>query len=260
MRKFSRALITGASRGLGRDICFQLAQCCEHLTLVGRSLEGLVETQNILKKHHFNGDIELLIVDLNDIAAVKKIADYNKKVDLLVNNAGLGYMKRFENTSAEEIHHMMMVNMYNLTQITNVVSKRMIQQGGGQIINIASAAAFFPIPYFGVYAATKSYVLSFSQALAYELKPHHIQVKTVCPGGINTDFSQRAGLKADILKKYEKFILSPQQVARAVFQATQKDQSVIIPGLSNHFLNFLSHILPRSWQVKLSALTYSQYL
>lgn len=261
MKKFKRALITGASRGLGKEITKQLQSKCESLVLLGRDQKNLEALKVELKeKYGFPGDIDLLSVDLSRTDALEKIKSFSKEVDLLINNAGVGFVDYFENMSEKQLHDMMIVNMYSLTFLTNHFAKNMIAMGGGQIINVASVAAFLSIPYFSVYAATKSYVLSFSQAVDVEFKKHNVRVKAICPGGIWTDFHTTAGVNESAIGANKRYVAAPEVIAKAVIDLIENSKSSTTPLMVNKFIAFLSRVLPSELQTDLVGKTYRQYI
>lgn len=259
MKKFKRALITGASKGLGKEVATQLLLHCENLVLLGRDEPALINLKKDLKKN-YAGEIDIFVVDLMNNEDLEQVKRFSKPVDLLINNAGLGFVNEFTRMSEENLKSMLLVNNYALTILTHHFANKMLQQSGGQIINISSAAAFLPIPYFSVYSATKSYVLSLSHALDIELKSKGVRVKALTPGGIKTNFHVYAGMDDQQVKKSESMMASAQDTAKSVISLIQDEQNALTPGAPNKVLQFLSWLLPSGVAAQLAAKTYKKHV
>ncbi len=190
------ALITGASAGLGAEFARQLSSCAGTLVVVARRLDRLEALKEELTLQHPALRVLLCEVDLNDPQGVPQLLENLKErqmeIDLLVNNAGLGDVGTFESSDWSRVQSMLRVNVEALTALAHGLVPRMVARKHGAILNVASTAGFLPLPTFAVYAATKAYVCSFSEALAIELRPKGISVTALCPGPVATEFGEVA--------------------------------------------------------------------
>ena len=191
-----QALITGASAGIGREFARQLAERARALVLVARRQQRLEELRRELVARHPGLRLEIHRTDLSQHAAVDEllawIAAQNFALDLLINNAGLGDLGAFATADPTRVEQMMEVNMVALTRLTRAVLPGMIERKRGAILNVSSSASFLPISNFAVYAATKAYVTSFSEALRGELHGAGVHVSALCPGPVRTEFTEVA--------------------------------------------------------------------
>lgn len=237
------ALITGASSGIGYELAKVFAQHQYSLILVARSQNKLRELADDLKSQH-EVSVHIIEKDLSLPHAAKEIydevQDHSLEVNVLVNNAGIGYVGWFHEASGEANKDVTQVNIAALTELTRLFAKDMVKARSGKILNVASTGAFHPGPYIAVYYATKAYVLSFSEAIANELSPYNITVTAVCPGATRTNFARRAG-KRDV-----KWAMDAKKVAAISFQALMKGKKVVVPGWMNKILI----ALPRSFVSK----------
>src|SRR5438067_2633335 len=193
-------LITGASAGIGREFARQLVGRAGSLVLVARRRERLEELRNELTVHDPNLNVRIHQTDLSDANAVKELCDWLEReriaIDLLINNAGLGDRGPFATSEPERVKEMIGVNVMALTVLTRALSPGMIARKRGAILNVSSSASFLPIPDFAVYAATKAYVTSFSEAICAELHGTGVTVASLCPGPVHTEFSKVADRKS----------------------------------------------------------------
>lgn len=184
-------LITGASAGIGTEFARQIAARGYNVTLAARRIERLTELAAELEDEH---DVRAVAVacDVTDAEQRQELLDSidarGDKIDILINNAGIGTEGAFSSFTVEENVRQIDVNVTALTAITSMVVPALVEQKSGAILNVASTAAFQPIPRQAVYAATKAYVTSFSQALAQELKDTGVSVTVLCPGPTRTEF------------------------------------------------------------------------
>jgi len=240
------ALITGASSGIGRELAHIFATHGYNLVLVARRKNKLQEIKDSLT----NTNVEIIVQDLTAPHAVDSIcAQLDAKkihIDALVNNAGFGVYGNFSSTPIEKESNMVQLNVMALTELTKRLLPHMIHKKCGQILNVASTAAFQPGPHMAVYFASKAYVLSFSEALHEELKSHHIAVTTLCPGPTQTEFENRATEQNQSMSLFKGHIMNAQDVAQIGFAALQKNKAVVITGLKNNILIFLNRFTPRS--------------
>ena len=234
-------IISGASSGIGKCIAKELdRQNLDQLWLIGRNGAKLAELSSSL-----NSETRLFTLDLTDKSSYEVIAgalqESGAQVEYLVLSAGVGFNGAFETLSIEQISSMTDINCTALVTLTR--SALPYVQKGGKIINIASGAGFLPQPYFAVYAATKSFVISFSKGLRYELRKKKIKVCAVCPGPVDTEFF--AGLK-DVKEYKKKYLISPEKVARGSIKAAAKGKAIFSPTFSMKAVHLMSKLLPSS--------------
>lgn len=249
------ALITGATGGIG----YELAKCCaEHgidLVLVGRSPEKLAKVKEQLVT---DNDISAttIQVDLSSSDAPSMIADHLKKqkitVTHLINNAGFGDFGPFIQTEWAKEEAMMQVNMQAVVHLTKLIIPGMVERGSGRVLNLASTAAFQPGPWMAVYYATKSFVLSFSEALSYELKDTGVTVTALCPGPTRSGFQKQAHIEDSKLVK-DRALPTAAEVARYGFDAMISGRPVAIHGFMNKIMARLVGLLPRRMVVSIVA-------
>jgi short-subunit dehydrogenase len=253
------ALITGASKGIGRAIAEELASRNVDLLLVARSGALLKETADELTAK-YNIQADHLAVDLSDPQAPVQIRAWIKEkgyaVNILVNNAGYGLSGGFEQYTADEYRAMMQVNMTTPVALTSLLIPELKQHSRSYILNIASAAAYQAVPGLTVYAASKSFLLSFSRGLTYELRRTNISVTLVSPGGTDTDFANRAKVGAKAVKAGEKLNMTPKAVAKLAVAAMFARKTEIVTGFVNKLGAFLVWLLPKKLAEKTAAGIY----
>jgi len=236
-------LITGASGGIGHELAILAGADNKNLILVARSVEKLDKLAATIRKNN-KSDVITISVDLSNEAGVNKliteITAGNLQFDTLINNAGFGDFGDFAKADLDKNMEMIRLNVSTLTQLSHFALQGMLKAGGGRIMNVASIAAFMPGPGMAVYYASKAYVLSFSEALARELKGSGVTVTTLCPGPTDTSFATAAGLGKSLMHKMIPPATS-MQVAKAGYKAMQKGKAIEIPG----FMNKMSAISPR---------------
>ena len=188
-----KALVTGASSGIGYEISKYLDKLGHDLILVGRNKEKLEELANSLKVN-----VKIVVMDLSELSKVKElyVLIKNQDIDILVNNAGFGLFGEFVETDIKKELEMIDVNIKALHLLTKLFLKDMVKKDKGYILNVASAAGFGSGPLMATYYATKSYVLNLTEAIAYELKKKKskVSVSILCPGPVKTNFNIRAGV------------------------------------------------------------------
>ncbi len=243
------ALITGASAGIGREFARQLAGRARSLTLVARREQKLNELREDLLQHHPNLTVHIRKTDLADLAQPNDLLAWLDRemidVDLLVNNAGLGDSGPFATSDPSRNEQMLLVNVVALTSLTCHLLPRIIAKRRGGILNVSSSAGFLPIPGDAVYAATKAYVTSFSEALRAELRGTGVSVCALCPGPVRTEFqvvARRLGAQSQTGSKF--FFVSVEQVVREALAALQADRPLVIPGFTMKFAMFATRITP----------------
>jgi short-subunit dehydrogenase len=243
------AVITGASAGIGREFARQLADRARSIVLVARRSERLVDLRDELLNRNPNLDVHVRVVDLADKAQLELLIDSLARdkidVDLLINNAGLGDSGPFATSDPIRNEQMTQVNVVALTLLTRHLLRRMIAKHRGGILNVSSSAGFLPIPGDAVYAATKAYVTSFSEALRAELRGTGVSVCALCPGPVHTEFQEvakRQGTQPNLGSKF--FCVPLKQVVRDALAALESDRPLVIPGFAMKFAMFVSRLTP----------------
>jgi len=243
------ALVTGASAGIGREFARQLAGRARSMILLARREERLVELRDELQQQHPNLRIYFRKVDLADLEQLKELIRWLDRerpdVDLLINNAGLGDTGLFAASDPIRNYQMTLVNVVALTSLTRHLLPQMIAKQHGGILNVSSSAGFLPIPGDAVYAATKAYVTSFSEALRGELRGTGVSVCAVCPGPVHTEFQAVARRPGAHPKSGSKlFFVSAEQVVREALAALEADRPLVIPGFAMKFAMLVSRLMP----------------
>jgi hypothetical protein len=243
------ALITGASAGIGREFAWQLATRARSLVLIARREERLVELHDELKQRYSNVAVSVRKADLAELAQIHELVAWldheGIDVDLLINNAGLGDSGDFATSDPVRDEQMTLVNVVALTTLTRRLLPKMIARGHGSILNVSSSAAFLPIPNCAVYAATKAYVNSFSEALRVELRGSGVDVCSLCPGPVHTEFQEVAKRPGSHPDRGPEFVhVSVQQVVQDALAALEANKPLIIPGFPMKLGMFLVRIIP----------------
>src|SRR5437016_6185299 len=243
------ALITGASAGIGREFARQLAGRARSMILVARREERLAELRDELQQQHPKLDVQIRTVDLANLAQLKELMESLNRdqvdVDLLINNAGLGDAGPFATSDPTRDEQMLLVNVVALTSLTRHLLPQMIAKRRGAILNVSSVAGFLPIPGDAVYAATKAYVTSFSEALRAELQGTGVSICALCPGPVQTEFQEvakRQGVQPDIGPNF--LVVTVEQVVRDALAALEADRPLIIPGFAMKLLMLLARLMP----------------
>jgi short-subunit dehydrogenase len=247
----SSALITGASAGIGREFARQLTGRAGSLVLVARRRERLDELRHELTKRDLNLNVHIRVTDLSDDRAVMELCDWLERekleIDLLINNAGLGDLGPFATSDLRRMKEMLAVNVTALTLLTRLLLPGMIARKRGAILNVSSSAGFLPIAGFAVYAATKAYVTSFSEAIRAELHGTGVTVTSLCPGPVQTEFTQVADRRGAERDRSPEFVhISAEEVARAGLAAMERDCPLVIPGFIMKLGMFFVRIMPMS--------------
>ncbi|BBA79233.1 SDR family dehydrogenase/reductase [cyanobacterium endosymbiont of Rhopalodia gibberula] len=243
------ALITGASSGIGTAFAQELAMRQINLILVARSQNKLYQLAEKLQ-HQASIKVEVIIQDLTDQQAAKKvydtIAEKRLSVDFLVNNAGFGDYGAFIQRELPRQVEMIQLNIVALVELTHLFLSEMQQRGTGNIINVASIAGFQPLPYLSVYAATKAFVLSFSEALWAENQGTDINILALCPGPTDSDFFKVADFPDNFINKNNGSLTSAKEVVKDALKALENRKSNTVPGgFINQFIVNSSRFLPR---------------
>lgn len=249
------ALITGASKGIGRELATLFAENRCNLVLVARSDRELTLLKEELE-NSFALSVQLIVKDLSLPDAAQELFDEIKEreidPDYLVNNAGFGDYGAFTDTPWERYEKMIALNVTTLTHLTHLYARDWSGRKPGRILNISSTAAFQPGPMMAVYFATKAFVLHLSEAIGSELKNDQITVTTLCPGPTDTHFGEESKMNASQLVKNVK-IAGAREVAQLGFHAMMKGKPTVIHGAMNKVAPFAIRFIPRKWVTLLSA-------
>jgi short-subunit dehydrogenase len=249
----STVLITGASGGIGYELAKLFARDHHNLVLVARSTEKLAQVAAELQTYGVT--VKTIALDLTASPAPRFLFDQlqreNISIDILINNAGFGIYGEFAQMPEEEILGQIHLNIAALTELTRLFLPPMVARRNGRIMNVASTAAFQPGPLLAVYYATKAYVLSFSEALANELRHSGVTVTCFCPGATNTDFARRAGVENSRLFK-RLGGMSSEKVALDGYRAVMEGRTLAISGAHNWLVAQSTRLAPRKMVTAIS--------
>jgi short-subunit dehydrogenase len=244
------ALITGASAGIGREFARQLAGRAGSLVLVARRLDRLEALRDELTKKHPNLNVHCRAVDLTQSNQVDELCTWLERekitIDFLINNAGLGDRGAFVTSDPQRVREMLAVNIVALTMLTRALLPAMIERKRGAILNVSSSAGFLPIRKMAVYAASKSYVTSFSDSIRGEVRKQGIVVAALCPGPVDTEFSSVA--RRSIVKQpypSPSFMHVPvEEVVRAGLAGIEHNKPLVVPGIVMKIAMLLVRLTP----------------
>ena len=238
-----KALITGASNGLGKDFAIKLSKEGYDLVLVARSKDKLESLKKIIKTN-----VEIVVMDLSVKENVYKLYDkYKNKIDLLINNAGFGVCGNFVETDLNNELNMIDLNVISVHILTKLFLKDFVKRDSGQILNVASSAAFEPGPLMATYYSTKSYVYNMSMSIYEELRKMNSKVKisVLCPGPVDTGFNDRAKVKFGVKS------LTSDYVTDYALKYLHKNKLIIIPGFTMKVGVFATRLVPRKMVTKI---------
>ena len=252
------ALITGASSGIGKELAIIHAKNGGNLVIVARREKSLLNLKYSLQDE-YGVDVEVIVQDLQVDNASQLVFDQiaSKKItiDYLINNAGFGDNQLFKQSDPSRNRMMMQLNMNALTELTHLFVSYWIENKiCGKIMNVASTAAFQAVPYFALYAATKAFVLSFSEGLSLELKNDNITVTALCPGPTKTEFAANSNMDQDLAD--HKMLPTAEDVARFGYKKMIRGQSVAVHGILNKAGTTSGKLFPR----KISAYVAGQIM
>lgn len=254
------ALITGASKGIGKAIAQELAARKIDLLLIARSQDLLQQVANDLSKKYAI-KTAYLAVDLSEADAGQKVFDWclaqNFSINILVNNAGYGLSGTFNKQTLTNNLDMLQVNMLVPVTLTQLFLPQLLAQPQAYILNTASSAAYQAVPGLGLYAATKAFLLSFSRALHQELRNTSVSVTAVSPGATDTDFVVRAQVGPKALKAANQVNMSPQDVAKIAVKAMFRKKPEVITGAINKAGAFLTWLLPKGLVERMAMKIYN---
>lgn len=230
-----KALVTGASSGIGRDIAKELSKKGYELILVARNKEKLEETQKELVTNS-----KTICMDLSNNESCIKLKELTGDVDVLVNNAGFGDFGSFEETDLNKELDMIKTNIMAMHILTKIYLKDMKKKDKGYILNVASIAGFLPGPLMSTYYATKAYVVSLTEGISEELRrsKSNVKISILCPGPVKTNFNNVANVKFSIPSQ------SSEYVAKKAVECMLKNKLIIIPGVKIKMVKFFSKIIP----------------
>lgn len=257
--KDAAALVTGASSGIGADIARSLAERGHDLVLVARREQRLAELARELEEAH-GVRAETVAVDLQAKAGRKRLpktlAELGLRVDVLVNNAGFGTAGLFQRLDGEREAELVRLNCEVVVDLCGRFVPAMVERGAGAVLNVASTAAFQPLPTQATYSASKAFVLTFTQALAADLHGTGVTATALCPGPVRTEFVDVAGLgkEASVLPEFV-WVSSP-DVAEAGVRGLERGKGVVIPGKLNRATSLGGHLTPRSLWLSLGRRVY----
>ena len=238
------ALITGATSGIGLELAKLFAKDGVNLLLTARNEQKLSEIKQEFEQN-YKIRVDFLALDLSILKNIKEIDNYvniNKlEIDFLINNAGFGDFGIFTERDFKKYNEMITLNITALTELTYIFAKKMLAKNSGKILNVASIAGLQPVPNMAVYGATKAFVLSFSQALRYELRKTNVSVTALLPGPTDTNFFNRADGEKSRMTDMK---MSAEKVAQIGYKAMQKGKSKVIAGLMNKVMGFAAKTLP----------------
>ncbi|MDO8398878.1 MAG: SDR family oxidoreductase [Bradyrhizobium sp.] len=246
------ALVTGASSGIGANLARELARDGHDLVLAARRVEPMRILAEELKAAGARCTIVAADLSKSGAAAalVRELETQGLSVDVLINNAGLGINGRFDTSDPLRVAEILQVNVVALTELTRLLLPSMVKRRKGKVMLVASTAAFQPGPQMAVYCASKTYVLSFGEAIAYELRG--VSVTTLCPGATDTEFADVAEAGSSALFKGLLPVMDAKEVARIGYQGLKAGRGVVITGLLNKVMATSSRLSPTPVSIRIA--------
>jgi short-subunit dehydrogenase len=258
----TRAIVTGASWGIGEAFAETLAARGADLMLVARTEDRLLAIAERLRERH-GIRVETVALDLSEPDGPRRLcelaAERGFEPTLLVNNAGLGVLGPFADLPLERARDMVRLNVLALTDLTYRVLERMLARGSGAIVNVGSASAFQPLPNYGVYAATKAFVISFTAALWAECRRRGVRVVAVCPGPVDADpqVCTNGTARGDRTRFRRK--VTREQVVEAAFDALARDVPFVVPGGPPRVARAALGLLPRRARLRFTGMLLRRF-
>jgi uncharacterized protein len=248
VQEFTRSLVTGSSTGIGAAIAAELAARGSDLVLVARSQDKLEAIARQLGDDH-GVDVEVLPADLTDPDQLGAVEERLAKggddaVDLLVNNAGFGTSGRFLDSDPDRMSGEIALNVTALTRLTYAVLGRLVDLGRGGVLNVSSIGSFQPVPHLSVYAATKAYVSSFTEAVHEEVRGSGVHVTVLCPGFTRSDFVEAAGAQSEAALLPGFLWQEAEPVAKAGVDGVCRGRAVVVSGSINQLASGISSVTP----------------
>ena len=244
-------LITGASSGIGEVFARKLAALGRNVLLVARSEDKLITLCNELGRSN-SIRAQYVALDLSKPESAARLFEEAAKrgltIDLLINNAGFGSMGEFSKLDLAREQNMIDLNVKSLVELTYLFLQPMIERKQGAIINVASTAAFQPVPFMATYAATKAFVLSFSEALWEENRAHGIKILALCPGVTDTNFFEAARGHKPPARTSQ----TPEEVVDTALRALAQGKGHIVSGWTNFLMTQSERFVPRSFVTRLA--------
>ena len=248
------AIVTGASSGLGAEFARTLAARGANLVLVARREDRLNELADELASAH-DVTVHPLALDLATPGAIDHLVGFVRErgltVDSLINNAGFGMHGALADADAARIDEQVRLNVGALVSLTRAFLPEMTASGRGVLVNVASTAAFQPVPFMAVYGATKAFVLSFTEAVAFETRDSDLRVTTLCPGATRTEFFEVVGTEEARVGNYQ----TPEQVIANAMRALDawRTPATVVSGRRNSAASVFARVMPRSLVVPMTA-------
>jgi hypothetical protein len=254
------ALVTGASSGIGAELAAEFAADDYDLVLTARSEQTLEERAEHLESE-YGITAQVRPADLTEPGApnalFEDLQSRGVTVDALVNNAGLMTYGRFDEGDLERDRTMVDLNVAAVTELTKLFVRPMVERGHGEILNTASMAGMAPTPNTAVYSATKSYVISFTEAISHEFEDDGVTVTALCPGPVETPLLEKEGLEETGV--HDQSLNDPASVAEAGYQGLKDGKRIVVPSMRMKALSQLKRFLPRDRVVSMAARTYEQH-
>jgi short-subunit dehydrogenase len=241
-----RALVTGASSGIGADLARSLASRGADLAITARRADRLDALAAALRETH-NVQVDVIALDLGEAGAAEqlwKLATTDRPVDILINNAGFGHFRPFDSVPSARDAEMIQLNVTAVVALCHLFLDALPKDAPGWIMNVASIAAWQAAPNFATYGATKMFVRGFSEALHYEMKPRGVRVTCLCPGGTHTEFHAVAGA-GEYGAIARASMLPSAKVAEAGVRAMLRGKKTLVTGLLNKLACFFTGLSPR---------------
>ncbi len=248
------ALVTGAASGIGCQLAAILAAEDFNLVLVDIQSQALIAAAQELSGKYPQLHIETLVQDLAQTDAAYQIFRFTESrqlsIDILINNAGIGSYGKFSESDWNRESQVIGIHVHTLTALTKYYLPGMVQRGWGKVMNVSSMVAFWPTPFNAVYAASKTYILHFSQAIANELEGTGVTVTVLCPGLTKTNFIHMTNTENQALYDNPFLTATAGEVAQYAYQAMMKGIPIAIPRWINRLTAFLSRAVPRKTLLK----------
>ena len=253
------ALVTGASSGIGAEVATRLAEAGCHLVLTARREEKLRALADELVER-CGVEVEVLAADLARPGAaadlVEALEARGQTIDVLVNNAGVGLVGPFAQCEGEAQMAMLRLNVSTVVELTHRLLAGMLERGRGQVVLVGSLAGYLPLPQMALYAASKAFVGSFGEALAFELRGQPVGVTTIHPGGTRSEFSERAGMT--LPAPIERGMMSSAAVAEIGLRAASRGRRSVVTGWLNVLTVFLLRFVPTGLLLRVGDAIYSR--
>ena len=247
------AIVTGASSGIGSAFAHLLAREKVNLVLVARRQERLEALQAQLVKDD-SIEVTVHVADLTHPEAPEKLLQsLEQPIDILINNAGFGKAGKAVTVSTSEQLQMIDLNVRALTALTLAFAPAMLERGQGTILNVGSIVGFLSVPYMAVYAATKAYVMSFSEAMDHETRIQGVRVKVLCPGSTESEFYAVARSGQENVERPKAVMMSAEQVARIGMKMIHNSSTTKVTGFGNSVVSFIPRLLPRRMMTAICA-------